>query len=80
MKPLGKCSVRSAVERIYPELPVRFSMIRLHALVAREIERPYVFMDTVRRKLMELREEGLIRFENIDKQRSIYLKDGNITY
>ncbi len=74
MKPKGKISVRLAVQRIYPELPIRFSMISLHAMVAREINRPYVFMDTVRRKLMELREEGLISFENIDKQRAIYQK------
>ena len=74
MKPKGKTSVREAVKRIYPILPVRFSMIQLHAMVAREICRPYVFMDTVRRKLMELREEKLITFENIDKAKSIYMK------
>lgn len=74
MKPKGKISVRKAVQRLYPELPQKFSMISLHAMVAREINRPYVFMDTVRRKLMELREEGLISFENTDKARSIYHK------
>jgi hypothetical protein len=74
MKPLGKTTVRKAVENIYPELPRRFSMISLHAMVAREINRPYVFMDTVRRKLMELREEGKISFENVDKAKSIYHK------
>lgn len=74
MKPLGKTSVRKAVEMIYPTLPKRFSMISLHLMVAREIKRPYVFMDTVRRKVMELREEGLISFENIDKKRAIYHK------
>ena len=74
MKPKGKTSVRLAVKRIYPILPVRFSMIQLHAMVAREICRPYVFMDTVRRKLMQLREEKLITFENIDKAKSIYMK------
>jgi hypothetical protein len=74
MKPKGKESVRKAVEKLYPELPLKFSMISLHAMVAREINRPYVFMDTVRRKLMELREEGSISFENIDKAKSIYHK------
>jgi Fe2+ or Zn2+ uptake regulation protein len=74
MKPKGKTSVRKAVEEIYPKLPQRFSMISLHVMVAREIKRPYVFMDTVRRKLMELREEGLIQFKNIDKSKSIYHK------
>ena len=78
MKPLGKESVRSAVEKIYPGLPRKFSMISLHAMVAREICRPYVFMDTVRRKLMELREEGLISFENTDKAKSIYQKTERI--
>jgi hypothetical protein len=78
MKPKGKLSVREAVKRIYPVLPQRFSMIKLHAMVAREICRPYVFMDTVRRKLDELREEGLISFENIDKVRSIYHKKGKL--
>jgi hypothetical protein len=72
--PRGKTSVREAVQRIYPELPLRFSMISLHAMVARDINRPYVFMDTIRRKLFELREEGLISFENIDKAKSIYHK------
>jgi hypothetical protein len=43
-------------------------------MVAREINRPYVFMDTVRRKLMELREEGLISFENVSKSKSLYHK------
>jgi Fe2+ or Zn2+ uptake regulation protein len=74
MKPKGKISVEEAVKRIYPGLPQRFSMISLHAMVAREINRPYVFMDTVRRKLMVLREEGVISFKNIDKARSIYHK------
>jgi hypothetical protein len=74
MKPLGKISVRQAVKDLYPILPRKFSMISLHAMVAREIKRPYVFMDTVRRKAMELREEGLISFENIDKAKSIYHK------
>lgn len=74
MKPKGKESVRSAVQKLYSELPLKFSMISLHGMVAREINRPYVFMDTVRRKLMELREEGLISFENIDKAKSIYHK------
>lgn len=74
MKPIGKESVRSAVQRIYPELPLRFSMIKLHTMVAREINRPYVFMDTVRRKLMELREEKIIFFECESKAKSIYHK------
>jgi hypothetical protein len=74
MKPKGKISVRKAVESIYPSLPRKFSMISLHAMVARETNRPYVFMDTVRRKLMELREEGSISFKNIDKAKSIYHK------
>jgi hypothetical protein len=74
MKPIGKESVRSAVESIYPELPHRFSMMKLHAMVMRRIARPYLYLDTTRRKLMELREEGLISFENIDKARSIYHK------
>jgi hypothetical protein len=73
-KPLGKESVRSAVERIYPELPVRFSMMKLHSMVCREIRRPYLYLDTSRRKLFQLREEGLISFENIDKAKSIYRK------
>jgi len=77
-KPLGKISVRKAVEDIYPSLPRRFSMIQLHTMVARDIRRPYVFMDTVRRKLMELREEGLISFKNTDKARSIYQKSERI--
>ena len=74
MKPKGKESVRSAIQGIYPGLPLTFSMISLHAMVARRISRPYVFMDTVRRKLMELREEGEISFENTDKAKSIYHK------
>lgn len=74
MKPKGKTSVRNAVWQIYPTLPRRFSMIQLHAMVAREINRPQVFMDTVRRKLMELREQGSISFENIDKAKAIYQK------
>ena len=78
MKPKGKISVRLAVQRIYPELPQRFSMISLYVMVAREICRPQVFMDTVRRKLMELREERLISFENIDKAKSIYMKKGRL--
>jgi Fe2+ or Zn2+ uptake regulation protein len=73
-KPKGKISVREAVERIYYGLPLRFSMISLHAMVAREINRPYVFLDTVRRKLFELREEGIINFKNVDKAKSIYHK------
>ena len=74
-KPKGKISVRAAVEIVYPTLQKRFSLIKLHAMVAREICRPYVFLDTCRRKLFELREEGIIRFHNIDKARSLYERD-----
>ena len=73
-KPLGKESVRKAVLDLYPALPHRFSMISLHAMVAREIRRPYVFSDTVRRKLFELREEGIVNFENTNKTKGIYHK------
>jgi len=75
MRPKGKTSVKEAVKRIYPILPRRFSMIGLHATVCREICRPYLFLDTTRRKAMELREEGIIRFHNVDKARSLYEKD-----
>ena len=74
MKPLGKESVRSAIQSIYPQLPHRFSLISLHAMVAIRIRRPYLFSDTSRRKLFELREEGKISFKNISKKKSIYLK------
>ena len=73
--PKGKTSVKKAVEEIYPRLPRRFSMIGLHATVVKEIRRPYVFMDTVRRKLFLLREEGIIHFSCIDRAKSIYRKD-----
>jgi len=74
-KQKGKISIRAAVEIIYPTLPRRFSLIKLHAMVAREICRPYVFLDSCRRKLFELREEGIIRFHNVDKARSLYERD-----
>jgi hypothetical protein len=74
MKPLGKQSVRSAIEDIYPWLPVRFSAIHLHKLVGRRIGRPDVFPDTILRKCRELKGEGKINFKNIDKAKSIYQK------
>ena len=74
MKPKGKLSVRSAVERIYPDLPQRFSLMRLHAEVVREVQRPYLYLDTTRRKVMELREEKRINFKCIDKAKSLYQK------
>ena len=74
-KPKGKISVRKAVEIIYPELPRRFSLAGLHAMVVRETCRPCLHMDTTRRKAMELREEGIIRFHNVDKARSLYERD-----
>lgn len=73
-KPIGKESVRSAVERLYPELPLTFSLMRLHAEVVREVHRPYLYLDTSRRKLFELREEGLINFKNVSKSKSLYQK------
>ena len=75
MRPKGKTSVKEAVKRIYPILPRRFSMIGLHATVCREICRPYLFLDTTRRKAMELREEGIIDFRCIDRAKSMYEKD-----
>jgi hypothetical protein len=78
MKPKGKLSVREAVKRIYPDLPQRFSMIKLHTMVCREICRPYLYLDTSRRKLFELRETGDIHFKCIDKQRSLYEKEGRL--
>ena len=74
MKPKGKTSVRKAVQVIYPGLPRIFSMITLHRLVGEKIERPQVFPDTVARKLRELREEGLVSYECIDRLRSWYRK------
>jgi len=43
-------------------------------MVCREICRPYIFLDTVRRKLQELRDEGIISYECIDRQKSLYRK------
>lgn len=74
MKPLGKQSVRSAVEELYPIMPIRFSTLHLHTLVSRRIGRPQVFHETILRKMRELKEEGKINFKNIDKAHSIYLK------
>jgi hypothetical protein len=76
MKPKGKQSVRSAVEELYPIMPVRFSTLHFHTLVSRKIGRPEVFHDTILRKMRELKEEGKINFKNIDKARSIYMKEG----
>ena len=73
-KPKGKIAVRKAVERIYPELPTTFSLMGLHATVMRETKRPYLYLDSTRRKLFELREEGLINFKNISKPKSKYQK------
>lgn len=75
MKPLGKTSVKKAVEEIYPLLPRRFSIIKLHAMVIREIRRPYLFLDTTRRKLFELREERIIHFRCINRAKSMYEKE-----
>ena len=75
MKALGKISVKKAVEEIYPLMPHRYSMIKLHAMVAMEIRRPYVFLDTIRRKLQELRDEGQISYDCIDRQKSLYRKN-----
>ena len=74
MKPKGKTSVKTAVRNIYPQLPRRFSMMKLHIMVCREICRPYLYLDTTRRKAMELREEGEITFECINKAKSLYRK------
>jgi hypothetical protein len=74
MKPLGKQSVRSAIEEIYPELPLRFSTMFLHYLVSKKIGRPNVFHDTILRKCRELKAEGKIIFNNVDKAKSIYIR------
>lgn len=74
MKPKGKISVRLAVQKVYPSLPRQFSLMRLHAEVIKEVRRPYLYLDTTRRKVMELREEGLISFKNTDKAKSLYEK------
>jgi hypothetical protein len=73
-KPKGKQSVYSAVKEVYPVLPVRFSALFLHHMVAKRIGRPEVFIDTCLRKLRLLKEEGSINFENCDKLRSLYMK------
>jgi hypothetical protein len=70
----GKISIEKAVQRLYTELPQKFSLISLHAMVAREINRPYVYLDTCRRKLFLLREQGKIHFECVSKSKSQYEK------
>ena len=70
----GKISVEAAVKKLYPELPHKFSLISLHAMVAREINRPYVYLDTCRRKLFLLRENGVINFKCVSKSKSQYEK------
>ena len=62
-KPLGKQSVRSAVEYLYEIMPMRFSTINLHTLVTKQIGRPQLFHDITLRKMRELREEGKINFK-----------------
>jgi hypothetical protein len=71
----GKQSIRSAVTKLYPSLPFTFSLMRLHTEVIREVQRPYLYLDTSRRKLMELREEGLVKFKCISKRKSLYQKE-----
>ena len=75
MKALGKISVKKAVEEIYPQLPREFSIVHLHRLVCKRIERPYLFLDTTRRKLQELRDEGQVSYECIDRAKSLYRKN-----
>jgi hypothetical protein len=72
--PKGKESVRVAAEKVYHRLPLRFTLSRLHTEVVIEVQRPYLYMDTSRRKLMELREEGIINFICVDKAKSLYQK------
>jgi hypothetical protein len=74
-KTLGKTSVRSAVAKLYPGLPFTFSLMRLHAEVVREIQRPYLYLDSSRRKLFELREEGIVNFKCVSKRKSLYQKN-----
>ncbi len=74
MKPLGKQSVRSAIEDLYPIMPVRFSTIHFHKLIGKRIGRPDVFPDTILRKMRELKQEGKINFKNTNKAKSIYVK------
>jgi hypothetical protein len=74
MNPKGKQSVRSAVEDIYPIMPVRFKAVQFCKVVAKRIGRPDTYEDTILRKMRELKQEGKINFKNIDKLRSIYLK------
>jgi hypothetical protein len=50
-------------------------LMRLHAEVVREIQRPYLYLDSSRRKLFELREEGLVKFKCISKSKSLYQKE-----
>jgi hypothetical protein len=75
MKPKGKQSVRSAVEELLVEMYPghRFSTLGLTATVARVINRPQVFPDTVLRKCRELRSEGKVKFKSVDKAKSIYV-------
>jgi hypothetical protein len=73
-KPLGKQSVRSAIEDLYPIMPTRFSTLHFHILISMRIGRPDIFHDTILRKMRELKEEGKINFRNINKAKSLYEK------
>lgn len=74
MKPKGKSSVKQAVKEAYPDLGFVFTLRQLHEAVKRITGRPYVYMDSSRRKLFELREEKEIFFKCISKSRSFYQK------
>lgn len=74
MKPKGKESVRSAVEYLFSVMPEHFKGVQLHKLVSLRIGRPELYSETTFRKMRELKEDGIINFENISKADSLYKK------
>ena len=73
-KPLGKQSVRSAVEELFPIMPEHFYGLHLHRLVAKKIGRPELYEGTTFRKMRELKQDNKINFVNINRAKSIYQK------
>ena len=71
-------TVKEATKIAFSQMPDTFHILQLCRKVKAITHRPDLMDGTITRKLRELREDHTIRYEVVEKQTSLYAKNGQM--
>jgi hypothetical protein len=71
-------TVREATLKAYNDMPDEFHILQLCKKVKVIIGRQHLMDGSITRRLRELREDGVIRYDVVETRHSIYQKNGQL--